>query len=54
MGDRPRGDLQVEFDRRVKLTFLGRRTTTDVGLLSCRGLDEVFESTKIVDDNDGS
>ena len=54
MGDRPRGDLQVEFDRRVKLTLLGRKTTTDVGLLSCRGLDEVFELTKIVDDNDGS
>ena len=50
MGDGKKGDLRVDFDRRVKLTFLDIQVTTDAGLLAYRELDAVPGLTDMADD----
>ena len=42
--------MRVGFDRRLKLTILGSKVTTDAGLLACRKLDETFALAEMVQD----
>jgi hypothetical protein len=49
MGDGQNGNLRLDFDRRVRLKFLGSQVTTDAGLLAYRELDETFGLTEVVD-----
>jgi hypothetical protein len=46
MGDCQNGGLRVDFDRTLKLTFLGSQVSTDAGLLVYRELDDALHLTE--------
>ena len=50
MGDCQDKDLQVQFDRRLKVRFLGNQVTTDARLLAYRELDETLGLTEMAPD----
>ena len=47
MGEAKGTDLQVRFDRRIRLQFQGAKVTSDAGLLAVRELDEALGLTKL-------
>jgi len=47
MGESSRADLQVAFDRRIRLQFHGAKVTSDAGLLAVRELDEALGLTEL-------
>jgi len=47
MGEAKRADLQVVFDRRIRLQFHGAKVTSDAGLWAVRELDEALGLTEL-------
>jgi len=47
MGESRGADLQVRFDRRIRLQFQGAKVTSDAGLLAVRELDEALGLTEL-------
>ena len=48
MGESKTTDLQVGFDRRIRLQFHGAKVTSDAGLLAVTGLDRALGLTELV------
>ena len=48
MGDAKNDDLQVSFDSRLRVKFIGSKVTTDAGLLAYREIDETLGLTGMV------
>jgi hypothetical protein len=46
MGDCPTEPLRPQFDRRLRLLFVGSKVTSDAGRLACRELDGALDPTR--------
>ena len=49
MGERRRGTLGVNFDRKLKIEFHGTKVTSDAGLLAYRELNEALGLTTMIE-----
>ena len=47
MGESTGADLQVAFDRRIRVQFQGAKVASDAGLLAIRELDEALGLTEL-------
>jgi len=47
MGEGRVADLQIAFDRRIRMQFQGAKVTSDAGLLAVRELDEALGLTEL-------